>query len=314
MRAPLLISLLAATLCGCASQVAPNLSTPRFVRFGPGGPDAGFAALRNEFAARNPGYDVTFRRDLIDLRAEDSTLVVFVQRGESPAEVERNTGERLASGSSIGDVILLRANEQLRFTNATDVLVFVVPDPPSEDVPTFVRPDWDPRITDTPGGCATETGAYRRIALTWKRDNGPYTYHAINAHRVRITDSFTHYHPVEGGFDEFYLVQLAQTDARIITSEHTREIIAPDTVTPERAAELLTETKLAPGDLVYLPRGVVHRGLGGVLAHVITVPGFVPGSEIGVDHHLAAINRRLELDGDRALPHHAAGAQRAIVK
>ena len=78
----------------------------------------------------------------------------------------------------------------------------------------MIRPDWDPNITDIPGGCATETNAYRRILLTWKQEVGQYLYHALNAHRVRIMDSFSHYHPVEGGFDEFYLVQMALPDAQ----------------------------------------------------------------------------------------------------
>ena len=68
------------------------------------------------------------------------------------------------------------------------------------------------------------------------------------------------------------------------------------------------------GDLVYLPRGVMHRGLGGVLAQVITVAGFRPGAEIGVDHHLRAINERLGLAQGEALPYHAAAAVRAVVK
>ena len=40
----------------------------------------------------------------------------------------------------------------------------------------------------------------------------------------------------------------------------------PETVTPEDAANLLYETPLAVGDLVYLPRGLAHRGIDGVLA------------------------------------------------
>jgi len=169
-----------------------------------------------------------------------------------------------------------------------------------------VRPDWDPRITDTPGGCATETGAYRRILLTWLPENGPYLSHALNAHRVRITDSFTHYHPVEGGFDELYLVQMVQPGARLLTSDRTAAIEARS-VTRADAATVFEETPLAVGDLVYLPRGTLHRGLGGVLAQVIAAPGFRPGTEIGVDDDLAALNRELGLTGDSALPVHASG-------
>src|SRR5690606_3808890 len=140
-----------------------------------------------------------------------------------------------------------------------------------DNIPGFIRPDWDPNITDVPGGCATETNAYRRILLTWKKDVGHYLYHALNAHRVRITDSFSHYHPKVGGFDEFYLVQMVQPEARIITSEKTEVIVQPEKVTKKQTEDLLREDALSVGDLVYLPRGVVHRGVGGVLAQVITV-------------------------------------------
>ena len=82
----------------------------------------------------------------------------------------------------------------------------------------------------------------------------------------------------------------------------------------EEAASLLVERPLAVGDLVYLPRGVVHRGIGGALVMVITVPGFVPGAEIGVDHHLRAIDERLGLEGDAALPFNAAASKGPVVR
>ena len=63
-----------------------------------------------------------------------------------------------------------------------------------------------------------------------------------------------------------------------------------------------------------MPRGIVHRGLGGVLAQVISVPGFRPNAEIGVDHHLTAINDRLGLIGDDALPFNAAASLETVVK
>ena len=169
-------------------------------------------------------------------------------------------------------------------------------------------------ITDVPGGCATETGAYRRILLTWKDKVGPYLYHSLNAHRVRIMDSFSHYHPVKGGFDEFYLVQMALPEAKLITSTQTSRIENPATVTPEVANSLLQSHSLRVGDLVYLPRGVVHRGVGGVLAQVITVPGFVPGSEIGVDHHLKKINEILQLSRKAKLPLNVEASASAIIK
>ena len=194
------------------------------------------------------------------------------------------------------------------------VLLFESPHAFPSEIPSVIRPDWDPNITDIPGGCATETNAYRRILLTWKQEVGQYLYHAVNAHRVRIMDSFSHYHPVEGGFDEFYLVQMALPDASIITSNRVAQITEPMSVTADMAAELLESTSLEVGDLVYLPRGVMHRGIGGVLAQVITVPGFIPGSEIGVDHHLKAINQNLNLSDKQALPYHSDAANGPVIK
>ena len=52
--------------------------------------------------------------------------------------------------------------------------------------------------------------------------------------------------------------------------------------------------------------------MGGVLAQVITVPGFVPGAEIGVDEQLVRINERLGLTEERALPVHGVALSRPL--
>ncbi len=305
---PLLIA--GGLAAGCAA--APE-SAVRIARLGsPGGDPEGFEALRSAFQERNEGYALQHFAGTRRLAAEAWPRVVFVQAGEGRVTVARGQPDA-SSDAAVGDVVLLRAGETLAADAELDLVVFTVPDDLPGSLPTFVRPDWDPRITNTPGGCATETGAYRRILLTWLETNGPYVFHALNAHRVRITDSFSHYHPIEGGFDEFYLVQMVQPDARLLTSERVDAIESGD-LTAAEAAELLDEHALAVGDLVYLPRGVVHRGLGGVLAQVITAPGFRPGAEIGVDHHLREINARLGLAGDDALPFHAAASVEAVVK
>ncbi len=272
------------------------------------------------FAQRNPGYALSYSPQATQLTSETGTRIVFVQHGKTESEVgpideeDSDRGKRIASKLTVGDLVVLHPHHRLTTESPIDALVFDVPEPTAPAVPTVLRPDWDEGITDTPGGCATEAGAYRRVVLTWMRKNGPYNYRALNAHRVRITDSFTHYHPVEGGFDEFYLVQMVRPGARIITSNKTDQIIRPDSVTADEAQSLLQSTELKVGDLVYLPRGVIHRGLGGVLAHVITTPGFVPGAEIGVDHYLRQINERLKLQEDAALPYHAAASVTPVVR
>jgi hypothetical protein len=51
-----------------------------------------------------------------------------------------------------------------------------------------------------------------------------------------------------------------------------------------------------------------------VFAHVVTIPGFVPAREIGLDHHLRAISESLGLRGDDALPYHVAASLAPMVK
>lgn len=299
---------------------------------------AAFARLADRFEAANPGYAMTFVAAATEIAADASSRLVFVQTPieEAPAEAEIHTvstasgatGTTLSSATPgaragaelrktqlhVGDIAVLRPGERLTVEPAIAALIFDVPDTPGNNVPSAIRPDWDPDITDVPGGCATEAGAYRRILLTWLQDNGPYTFHGLNAHRVRIADSFTHYHPPDTGFDEFYLVQMSNDEDRLLTSYHVADIESSETMTPERAAQLFDVHDVQTGDLIYLPRGVIHRGLGGVLAQVITVPGFRPGAEIGVDHHLRAINERLGLEGDDALPYNVEASTGPVVR
>lgn len=278
------------------------------------GDTAGLASIREAFMAQNPGYDLAYFEATQQVKPQDHTQVIFIQQGGGTATITNAPETQQQSKVSVGDIILLRKGEMMQTDSLLGLLVFTVPQEPGNDLPGFVRPDWDPNITDTPGGCATENNAYRRILLTWKGEVGKYLYHALNAHRVRIMDSFTHYHPEDKGFDEFYLVQMAMPSAKIITSEQVALINQPEKVSKSQVKGLMQEHTLYVGDLVYLPRGVVHRGVGGVLAQVITVPGFIPGSEIGVDHHLRKINERLGLKGKQALPFNQEASHFAVIK
>lgn len=274
------------------------------------GDTTAFQQIRTQFVQNNPGYDLSYVENTIVLPQLESNRVVFIQEGGGTAVIN----EQDSSKFSVGDIILLGESQGVSTDSLFSALVFTVPEAPPDNIPAFVRPDWDLNITDVPGGCATETNAYRRILLTWLGKVGPYNYHAINAHRVRIMDSFSHYHPKEGGFDEFYLVQMALPDAKLLTSAYVDKIEAPEHIQSDDVEGLIQSTKLKVGDLVYLPRGVMHRGLGGVLAQVITVPGFIPGSEIGVDHHLRRINRILSLKGATELPYNEAASAEAVIK
>ncbi|MDP6538761.1 MAG: hypothetical protein QF903_09415 [Planctomycetota bacterium] len=325
---PFLALLLPITMAACngiRSGEAPDAGaivragfapSVRIARLGAAGGDPeGLAGLRAAFVERNPGYDVEWAQSLDDLTPTQRTRVAFVQAGEGEGTlIAAEAGVSVTSGLTVGDIVLVRAGERLRAAGGLAALVFTVPVEPPADLPGFVRPDWDPRITDQPGGCAEETGAYRRILLTWKEEVGPFVYHALNAHRVRISDSFTHYHPVDGGFDEFYLVQMVQPGARLLTSDRVERIESPAGVSGEELEGLLHASSPSTGDLIYMPRGTIHRGLGGVLAQVITVPGFRPGAEVGVDHHLRAIAELFGLEGDPRLPYHEAASSSAVIK
>ena len=269
-----------------------------------------FQMVRESFMSNNPGYDLKYLRNIEKVSPSDQYRVVFIQEGWPEINLSNGT----TSEVTVGDIVMLDPGIGIDADSTMSLLLFTSPDPFPSGIPEVIRPDWDPNITDIPGGCATETNAYRRILLTWKQEVGQYLYHALNAHRVRIMDSFSHYHPVQGGFDEFYLVQMALPDARIITSNQVDKIVNPSEITKEETSGLLQTTSLEVGDLVYLPRGIMHRGIGGVLAQVITIPGFVPGSEIGVDHHLRAINRKLKLSADRALPYNLEASDGPVIK
>ncbi len=270
----------------------------------------GFEEVKNAFSSGNPGYELVWLPGKRSIETEVQMRVLFVQKGGGTATLSSAEVSKV----SVGDIILLRPDTRIETDSLIDYLSFTVPELAPDSLPTFIRPDWDPRITDTPGGCATETGAYRRILLTWLGKVGPYLFHSLNAHRVRIMDSFTHYHPVDGGFDEFYLVQMAMPGAKLITSTYTDDIENFSERSDFSPAGLLKVTPLKVGDLIYIPRGVIHRGVGGVLAQVITVPGFKPGAEIGVDYHLRRINEHFELTGKDSLPYNGDASTEVVIK
>lgn len=266
--------------------------------------DESFGALRSAFVGNNPSYDLHYYGSATSLTPSDSDRVIFVQGPDGRTDEP-----------GVGDILHLRAGEEWKVQDDVelDLLAFSLPEPLPDGLPTIIRPDWDENITDTPGGCATASDAYRRVLLTWKPEVGPYILHSLNAHRVRIHNSFSHYHPVDGGFDEFYLVQHAPEGARLLSSYAVPEIEARS-VEHRDMEDLIQTRELHSGELIYIPRGIMHRGLGDALVQVITVPGFVPNAEIGLDHHLSAINEKLGLEGDNALPVHADASHSAVVK
>lgn len=265
-----------------------------------GGDPEGFETLRAAFRSRNPEHDLAWLPDATELLPDEAPRIAFVA---SPGDAV-----------TVGDLLVVRPEEHRVLDAPTSLVVFTLPEALPDQLPPTIRPDWDPAITDTPGGCAEEEDAYRRVCLTWLLDNGPYTYHALNAHRVRMWDSFSHYHPEGDGFDEMYLVQEVRDGGHIVVSTQRERIESPADVTRDEAPHLLDRLYPQVGDLVFIPRGVIHRGVGGVLAHVITVPGFRPGCEVGVDHHLRAIGERLGLGADHGLVWQESASRGPVIK
>ena len=279
-----------------------------------GGDPEGMRALAAAFEAGNPGYSVESAATLQSLEAGASAKAAFITSGAAGARVSVSGEEVARSSVTVGDLLWLRSGEELTLDAPCDAVLFTVPGELPAELPTFIRPDHDPKITDTPGGCAEEERAYRRILVTWLADNGPYTFEGLNAHRVRMWNSFSHYHPPEGGFDELYVVQEVEEGGRIHTSVARERIEASEELELEEAGALVQTLTPEAGDLMYIPRGVIHRAVGGVLAQVVTVPGFKPGFEIGVDHHLRAINERLGLEGEAALPYQQDASAGPLIK
>lgn len=277
-------------------------------------PDAAaeaLAAVDAMLAAARPGHRIGFIRHATALPPARPARLAFVHADHGTAHA-RVGASRMAIG--LGDVVVLRSGDSLELDAPLSFVVLELPEPFAADAPSFLCPDRDPRLTDRPGGCATAHDAYRRILLTWLPTNGPYTCRAVNCHRVCMTDSFSHYHPLDGGFEELYLVHDVRPGAGLHWSPDVSRIEAPALVDRATARTLVRHTPLAAGDLVFIPRGTMHRAVGGVLAHVVTIPGFVPAREIGLDHHLRAIGERLGLVGDEALPYQLAASSGPVVK
>lgn len=300
-----------------STAMAPPALEARLDR--PGAP--GFESLAARFAGSNPGSAVRFAAEAREMPAADRDRVVFVQRGATRGMVTTRDGTSMESDLRVGDLLALRPGDTADFETAVDVVAFEIAEPLAATVPAIIRPDFDPALSDRPGGCATDPGAYRRLLLTWDPERGPYVNRGFNCHRVRIDDSFTHYHPVDGGWDELYLVQEAPRGAELLVCRETarldREQLDPEgaagSLPPLGSPELdglFRSIPLHAGSMVLLPRGLAHRGRGGAVVQVIAVPGFRPGYEVPLDGAIQRLNGRFALTGGRRLPLHVEGVAR----
>ena len=129
--------------------------------------------MASAFATANPGHSLAFAAATRELAVQPVARVGLVQAGEANMQIackqaecmpgEPSAASPRSSPVGVGDVVVLEPGEAASFDAPLDLLVFALPVTPDRSVPRAIRPDWDPRITDTPGGCATDGKAYRRI-------------------------------------------------------------------------------------------------------------------------------------------------------
>ncbi len=146
-------------------------------------------------------------------------------------------------------------------------------------------------LLDTAGGCSFDFQPVRRLPLTWHLDRAGRKgdgLNFVNSHVVNIPEelSSTHFHPrrpINGGLPqtEVYLV-LDPAGFGIVNKDREAGIILfPDLEDLHK----FEHHNLKPGDLVYIPPGVAHRGLD-VFVNVLTLPGFKPHNEIYIDQEI----------------------------
>ena len=244
------------------------------------GDNAGLATLRSMFRQRNPGYDIEYMAGVSHIPSARTARIVFVQeetagRSSYPAMVNERHSE-----TGGGDIIVLRSGESLDTKHAMDFLMFTVPSDLPDELPTFIRPDWDERITDTPGGCATETGAYRRILLTWLEKNGPYILHGrstpIACASPIPSRTITRSRAASTSSTSCRWCSRADDSSSAGTRVQNRSSLTGSLSIDGAKSRCSRTHALEVGDLVYIPRGIIHRGVGGVLAQVITDPRLPP--------------------------------------
>ena len=115
----------------------------------PGAP--GFERLAEVYAARNPGSSMVFLPQAGACSTSDGHRVVFIQRGETTGIIETRNGRRIESPLRVGDLLALRPGDDARFESPVDLLAFTIAEPLAPTVPSVVRPDFDPALTDRPG-------------------------------------------------------------------------------------------------------------------------------------------------------------------
>lgn len=210
---------------------------------------------------------------------EGRAAYLWLERGEVSAVHGEGDGLELGAG----DVIALDKNEEVRLEGQGR---FWAIDVETTGPLPFTGISRLADLEDTSGGCNVAENAFRRLQIVWD-PTGPRAdgHNVLGCHVVWIAEasSRTHHHPmppVVGGEPqhEMYLV--------LDPAEHGLQggVGQPGVWTYPRAGawERADFTPLEPGDVVFIPAGVVHRAVD-VLAGVVAIPGFKPGNELFLD-------------------------------
>ena len=217
-----------------------------------------------------------------DIRIEETLEALFdVYREQGYSVKQTDSYERIMAG----DQITVCGDEEIPARGAFACMSIEKKDREASHVSTARRLRY---LLDTAGGCSFDFEPLRRLPLTWYMDHPNQDgdgVNFVNAHVVNIPSelSSTHFHPrqpLRGGLpqSEMYLV-LEPRDYGIVNKDREASIILYPDLCDLRNFE---RHPLKPGDFVYIPPGVGHRGLD-VFVNILTIPGYKPHNEFYID-------------------------------
>ncbi|MGM0485679.1 MAG: hypothetical protein ACQESR_02840 [Planctomycetota bacterium] len=187
-----------------------------------------------------------------------------------------------------GDQVIARGEEEVSVRGRFRCLTLEKTDRTESHISTARRLRY---LVDTAGGCSFDFDPFRRLPLTWYLDHPGQRgdgVNFVNSHVVNIPRelSSTHFHPAQpkiGGLPqtEMYLVLDGKTQQLEAHGRKPSILVFPDLTDLTQ----YQQHPLEPGDLVYIPPGVGHRGLD-VFVNVLTVPGFKPHNEFYIDQDI----------------------------
>ena len=141
----------------------------------------GLDALARSFAERNPGSSIDFLPAARPTRRRRPSGGV---RPAGPAGRGRWCGSLETTPLRVGDLLPLKPGGRWSSTGPS-ISSCSIAEPLASTVPSVIRPDFDPALTDSPGGCATDPGACRAPPHLGPAA-GPYVNRGFNCRRVRI--------------------------------------------------------------------------------------------------------------------------------